>query len=121
MPLLETRDLTRRFPGVLALDRVNFSAETGEVHAIVGANGAGKSTSMNIFAGTMSPSSGDILLAGEKIVLASPADARAKGISIVYQEFISIGELSVADNIFLGREFVGRGRLIDRKRASVEA
>ena len=108
MPLLETRGLTRRFPGVLALDHVDFAAEAGEVHAVCGANGAGKSTLMNILAGTLPASAGAILLDGAEAAFATPADARAAGIAIVYQEFSSIPELTVADNIFLGREFTQR-------------
>ena len=70
MPLLETRGLTRRFPGVLALDHVDFAAEAGEVHAVCGANGAGKSTLMNILAGTLPASAGTILLDGEAAAFA---------------------------------------------------
>ena len=117
MPLLETRGLTRRFPGVLALDGVDFVAEGGEVHAICGANGAGKSTFMNILAGALPASSGTILIDGNPAAFASPAEARAAGVSIVYQEFSSIPELSAADNIFLGREFTRGPKLVDRARA----
>jgi ABC-type sugar transport system ATPase subunit len=121
MPLLETRGLTRRFPGVLALDHVDFAATSGEVHAVCGANGAGKSTLMNILAGALPPTSGAILLDGAPAVFATPAEARAAGISIVYQEFSSIPELTVADNIFLGREFSRGPRLVDRDKARSEA
>jgi ABC-type sugar transport system ATPase subunit len=120
MPLLETRGLTRRFPGVLALDHVDFAATSGEVHAVCGANGAGKSTLMNILAGALPPTSGTVLIDGAPAVFATPAEARAAGISIVYQEFSSIPELSVADNIFLGREFSRGPRLVDRARARTE-
>ena len=115
MPLLETRGLTRRFPGVLALDTVDFAADRGEVHAVCGANGAGKSTLMNILAGALPPTSGAVLIDGAPATFATPAEARAAGISIVYQEFSSIPELSVADNIFLGREFVRGPWLVDRR------
>ncbi len=121
MSLLETRGLTRRFPGVLALDHVDFAATSGEVHAVCGANGAGKSTLMNILAGALPPTSGTVLIDGTPAVFATPAEARAAGISIVYQEFSSIPELSVADNIFLGREFSRGPRLVDRARARSEA
>ena len=117
MPLLETRGLTRRFPGVLALDGVDFAAERGEVHAICGANGAGKSTFMNILAGALPASAGTILIDGKPAAFASPAEARAAGVSIVYQEFSSIPELTAADNIFLGREFTRGPKLVDRTRA----
>jgi ABC-type sugar transport system ATPase subunit len=118
VPLLETHALTRRFPGVLALDHVDFAAESGEVHAVCGANGAGKSTLMNILSGTISPTSGTIAIAGQLVSFASPADARQAGVAIVYQEFSSIPELTVADNIFLGREFKGRFGVVDRRAAS---
>jgi ABC-type sugar transport system ATPase subunit len=117
MPLLETRGLTRRFPGVVALDHVDFAAESGEVHAVCGANGAGKSTLMNILAGALPASSGTMLIDGAPAAFANPAAARAAGVSIVYQEFSSIPELSVADNIFLGREFTLGPKLVDRGRA----
>lgn len=117
MPLLQTHALTRRFPGVLALDHVDFAAESGEVHAVCGANGAGKSTLMNILSGTIHPTSGTIAIAGQPVSFASPADARDAGVAIVYQEFSSIPELTVADNIFLGREFKGRLGVVDRRAA----
>jgi ABC-type sugar transport system ATPase subunit len=118
VPLLQTHALTRRFPGVLALDHVDFAAESGEVHAVCGANGAGKSTLMNILSGTIGPSSGSISIAGQTVAFASPADARNAGVAIVYQEFSSIPELTVADNIFLGREFKSRFNVVDRRAAS---
>ena len=75
MPLLETRGLSKRFPGIVALDEVDFEADAGEVRAVVGANGAGKSTFMNILAGVFPPSSGEIRLAGQPVAFASPRDA----------------------------------------------
>ena len=116
MPLLETRRLSKRFPGVIALDEVDFEADAGEVRAVVGANGAGKSTFMNILAGVFPPSAGEIRLAGQSVSFASPRAARELGISIVFQEFSSTAELTVAENIFLGREPVTRYGLIDRNR-----
>ena len=118
MPLLQTHGLTRRFPGVLALDHVDFAADSQEIHAVCGANGAGKSTLMNILSGTIRPTSGTISIAGEDMSFASPADARNAGVAIVYQEFSSIAELTVADNIYLGHEFRGRFGTIDRQAAS---
>ena len=121
MPLLETRGLSKRFPGIVALDEVDFEADAGEVRAVVGANGAGKSTFMNILAGVFPPSSGEIRLAGQPVAFASPRDAHELGINIVFQEFSSTPELTVAENIFLGREPVSRYRLIDRKRLRRDA
>ncbi len=121
MTFLQTRAITRRFPGVVALDEVDFSAGAGEVHAVCGANGAGKSTLMNILSGTIAPTSGEILVDGVPVTFSSPAQARAAGIVIVYQEFSSIPELTVADNIYLGREFTKRFGRLDQARASREA
>jgi ABC-type sugar transport system ATPase subunit len=121
MTLLQTRAVTRKFPGVVALREVDFSAGAGEVHAVCGANGAGKSTLMNVLSGTIQPSTGQILVDDAPVHFSSPADAREAGIAIVYQELSSIPELTVADNIFLGREFRSRFGLIDRRRASQEA
>ena len=109
MPLLETRGLSKRFPGIVALDEVDFEADAGEVRAVVGANGAGKSTFMNILAGVFPPSSGEIRLAGQPVAFASPRAAHELGINIVFQEFSSTFELTVAENIFLGREPEGWG------------
>jgi ABC-type sugar transport system ATPase subunit len=116
MPLLETRELSRSFPGVLALDRVDIEGAAGEVLAVVGANGAGKSTLMNLLAGVFPPSGGEIRLDGRPVVFASPRAAREAGIAIVYQDVSSIPELTVAENIFLGREPAGSLGSIDRSR-----
>lgn len=103
-PLLEVRNITKRFPGVLALDDVSLNFLPGEVHAVVGENGAGKSTLMKIMAGAYVPDAGEIFLDGEKVTFSHPAEAQAKGISIIYQEFNLLPERTVAHNIFLGRE-----------------
>lgn len=121
MSLLQTRALTRTFPGVVALDRVDFAADGGEVHAICGANGAGKSTLMNVLSGTIRPTSGAIELDGRPVRFAAPADAAEAGIAIVYQELSAIPELTVADNIYLGREFTTRFGGVDRGRARIAA
>ena len=96
MPLLETRGLSKRFPGIVALDDVDFEADAGEVRAVVGANGAGKSTFMNILAGVFPPSAGEIRLAGRPVAVTSPRAAHELGINIVFQEFSSTPELTVA-------------------------
>ena len=111
--IVEMQKVSKAFPGVLALDKVDFSCLPGEVHAVVGENGAGKSTLMKILAGVYRPDGGSILLKGEKISFSSPKHAQNCGISIIYQEFNLIPELTVAENIFLGREPTKRGRLID--------
>ena len=102
--LLETRDLSKQYPGNTALDGVCFSARAGEVHAIVGANGAGKSTLMNILSGATRPSGGTVCLSGQDRTFASPADALSAGVACVYQELSLVTQLDVARNVFLGRE-----------------
>lgn len=111
--VVEMQKVSKAFPGVLALDRVDFSCLAGEVHAVVGENGAGKSTLMKVLAGVYRPDGGKILVRGKEIAFASPKDAQNSGISIIYQEFNLIPELSVAKNIFLGREPKNKWRLID--------
>jgi ABC-type sugar transport system ATPase subunit len=103
-PLMEVRNITKRFPGVLALDEVSVQFYPGEVHAVVGENGAGKSTLMKIMVGAYAADSGEILLQGHKVVFAHPRQAQLQGISIIYQEFNLLPERTVAQNIFLGRE-----------------
>jgi ABC-type sugar transport system ATPase subunit len=112
--LLETCRLSKRFPGVVAVDEVSLAAPAGEVHALVGANGAGKSTLMNLLAGVFPPTSGTIRVEGQEVAFASPREAREKGIAIVYQEFSSIAEFSVARNVYLGREPAARFGWVDR-------
>jgi ABC-type sugar transport system ATPase subunit len=119
-PLIETRGLAKRYPGVMALKGVDFSAEAGEIHALVGANGAGKSSLMNLLSGATSPSAGEILLAGEPVQFSSPAAALEQGIATVYQEFSLVPQLSVSRNVFLGREPRGRFGLIDQGRLAAE-
>ena len=103
-PLLEVRNISKRFPGVLALDNVSLKFVPGEVHAVVGENGAGKSTLMKIMAGAYVPDVGEIFLAGKKVSFAHPQEAHEKGVSIIYQEFNLLPDRTVAHNIFLGRE-----------------
>ena len=103
-PLLEVRNITKRFPGVVALDDVSLKFMAGEVHAVVGENGAGKSTLMKIMAGAYIPDAGEIYLEGEKVAFSHPQEAQAKGITIIYQEFNLLPDRTVAQNIFLGRE-----------------
>jgi ribose transport system ATP-binding protein len=102
--VLEMRDIEKSFPGVQALNKVNFDCQAGEVHALVGENGAGKSTLMKVLAGAYSPDHGKIFLRGSEITMSSPKEAQLLGISIIYQEFNLLPEMSVAENIFLGRE-----------------
>jgi len=114
--IVEMRGISKAFPGVNALDGVDFSASLGEVHAVVGENGAGKSTLMKILAGAYHPDRGSILLRGKKVSFASPGEAQRHGIAIIYQEFNLLPELTVAENIFLGREPRKRSGFIDNLR-----
>lgn len=102
--LLEMRDIVKRYPGVLALDNVSIDLKPGEVHCLVGENGAGKSTLMKILSGAVKKESGEIYIKNKKTDYNSPSESRALGISIIYQDFKLVSELSAAANIFLGRE-----------------
>jgi ribose transport system ATP-binding protein len=113
-PALKLVNITKKFPGVLALDRVCFELKPGEVHVLFGENGAGKSTLTKIIAGSYLPDEGEIFVYGEKVAFESPYDARMVGISAVYQEFSLVPQLTVMENLFLGREVVRRG-LLDKE------
>jgi len=111
-PLIEFKGIVKRFPGVTALGGVSFSILAGEVHAIVGENGAGKSTLMNILGGQYRPDEGEILFKGKRAELRSQYDARRLGIGVVYQELRLCPNLTIAENVFLGREReMGRGKV----------
>jgi len=99
--IVEIAGVTKRFPGVLALDRISVGFRAGEVHAVIGENGAGKSTLMNILAGDLRPDGGKLLVDGREVKLASPLDSRAQGITVVYQELALCPTMSVADNIMM--------------------
>ena len=111
-PLLEMKNITKIFPGVRALDKVSLRLEEGEVLALLGENGAGKSTLIKVLGGAHSVDSGEIFIKNRLIKLNTPAQAWEMGISIIYQEFNLIPELTVRENIFLGKEKTKR-RLID--------
>jgi galactofuranose transport system ATP-binding protein len=104
VPILEMKAISKRFPGVQALSAVDFRLFTGEVHAVMGQNGAGKSTLIKVLTGVHPADAGEILLEGAEIRPSSPLDAQRLGISTVYQEVNLCPNLSVAENIFLGRE-----------------
>jgi simple sugar transport system ATP-binding protein len=112
-PLLELRGITKRFPGVLANDKVNFDLRSGEVHALLGENGAGKSTLMNILYGLYTPDEGEILLRGKPIELGSTKAAIEHGIGMVHQHFMLIPVMTVAENIVLATEPRRAGVLLD--------
>ena len=120
-PILEAREVTKRFPGVTALDGVSFQLSPGEVHALVGENGAGKSTLIKVLTGVYQPDEGEIFFGGEEVSFASPRDSQAAGISTIYQEINLIPMRSVAQNVFLGREPRSRLGLLDTVRMNREA
>ena len=122
-PLLQVREISKHFPGVQALDRVSLDLYPGEVLAVVGENGAGKSTLMKILAGLFPPEAGQVLLDGQPCRFASVADALRRGISLIHQELNLAENLSVAANLFLGREPLWGGPLglLDRRRMDRDA
>jgi general nucleoside transport system ATP-binding protein len=103
-PILEVRNITKRFPGVLANDRVSFSLNEGEILAFLGENGAGKSTLMNILYGLYTPDEGDVAIRGEPAEIHEPNDAISLGIGMVHQHFQLVPVFSVAENIVMGTE-----------------
>lgn len=119
-PLLRVRGVGKRFPGVVALDDVDFELAAGEVHCLLGENGAGKSTLVKILAGAQRADSGTIELAGEEVSFATPQEAQRHGLAFIFQELSVVPSLSVADNIALGNEVV-RGGLLQRRKAHAEA
>ncbi|MFO0983595.1 MAG: ATP-binding cassette domain-containing protein [Planctomycetota bacterium] len=121
-PLLATVELHKQFPSVRALAGVSLEFRAGEVHGIVGENGAGKSTLVKILSGVYQPTAGHLTHRGRPVRITSPAAAIALGIAMIHQELNLIDELSVADNIFLGREQLRRGlRLVDERRTLAAA
>ena len=103
-PVLEMRSIVKRFPGVLALDKVDFTLMPGEVHGLVGANGAGKSTLMKVLGGVYGDYRGQILIGQNACEMRSPREAQEHGVSVIHQEFSLVSTLTVAENIVLGME-----------------
>ncbi len=118
--ILRMRGIQKYFPGVHALDDVHFDLQAGEVHALVGENGAGKSTLMKILTGIYPKDGGEIELYGEKVEILSPKDAQEKGICIIHQELNLMPDLTVAENIFIGRE-VTKGIFLDKREQNAKA
>jgi simple sugar transport system ATP-binding protein len=116
-PALELRAITKRFPGVLANDRIDLDLRPGEVHALLGENGAGKSTLMNVLYGLYRPDEGEIRIAGKPVSMSSPKDAIAHGIGMVHQHFMLIPVMTVAENIVLGTEPRHDGGFLDLRAA----
>ena len=116
-PRLEMRGITKRYPGVVANNKINLDVKAGEIHALLGENGAGKTTLMNVLFGLARPDEGEILLDGNPVQIADPADAIARGIGMVHQHFMLIPVLTVAENILLGAETMANPVFIDRDEA----
>lgn len=104
--------VSKVFPGIRALDKVSFDVRPGEVHGLLGENGAGKSTMLNILSSVLQATEGQIVIDGQPITLTRPADARAAGIAMIHQELQHIPQLSVAQNLFLGRPLTRTGGLL---------
>ncbi len=119
--IFETRSVTKRYPGTLALDNVTFQVHRNQVNVLIGENGAGKSTLMRILAGVETADSGQLLLDGAPIRIRSPREAAAHGISIVHQELSVLPNLDISENIFAGREPVRAAVLLDRTREDLKA
>lgn len=111
--LLEMREVSKKFPGVYALKGVNFELESGEVHALLGENGAGKSTLMKILGGIYRIDEGKIFINGQEVKIDDVKDAQKYGISIIHQEIVLVPYLSIAENIYLGREPMTKAGFID--------
>ncbi|HAW6921928.1 TPA: sugar ABC transporter ATP-binding protein [Escherichia coli] len=107
---LQMKHITKRFPGVLALNDVQFTLRRGEVHALLGENGAGKSTLMKILSGVYQPDEGEIIFEDKPVSFSDPLSAQNVGITIIHQEFNLLPELTVEENIFIGREFCKKNR-----------
>ena len=107
---LQMNNITKRFPGVLALSNVSFNLRRGEVHALLGENGAGKSTLMKILSGVYRPDEGEIIFENNTVHFSSPLEAQNLGITIIHQEFNLFPDLTVEENIFIGREFCKNNR-----------
>ncbi|MGO9769155.1 MAG: sugar ABC transporter ATP-binding protein [Roseiarcus sp.] len=121
MHALAASKICKRFGGIVALDGAEFALEAGEVHALIGSNGCGKSTLCKIIAGAVGADAGELFVNGERVSFANPAAAAARGVEMFYQELSLIPAMTVAENIFLGREPIRRDRLVDRGRMDASA
>jgi ribose transport system ATP-binding protein len=118
--ILKAEDISKSFPGVKALDSVQFELKAGEVHALLGENGAGKSTLMKILAGVQEPDSGRLVCRGKEVRFRNTLEARAAGIGIIFQELNLVPHLTVAQNLFIGREHKTRWGTLDEGRMNLE-
>ncbi|MDR0759426.1 MAG: ATP-binding cassette domain-containing protein, partial [Treponema sp.] len=117
--LLEMNHVRKEFPGVVALEDVSLQLRAGEVHALLGENGAGKSTLIKVLGGIYAPNAGEIRINGKPVIISSVQDAHDNGISVIHQELVLVPHMTVAENIFLGREPV-KGRIVDFKKMNAD-
>lgn len=117
-PVLEFRNITKQFPGVLANDHISLTLESGEIHALLGENGAGKTTLMNILYGLYQPDEGEILVRGQPLKVHSPTDAIRAGVGMVHQHFMLVPVLTVTENVMLGEETRAAGVFLNRRAAA---
>src|SRR6266513_2928470 len=110
-PIVRLQNITKRFPGVTAVSEVDLTIARGEVHVVAGENGAGKSTLMKLLSQVERPDQGTVLINGRRVAFHGPHHAQSLGVAMVYQEFALAPHLSVAENLFLGRE-PGRGGFV---------
>ncbi len=118
--LLVMKNIHKTFPGVYALNAVNLTLERGEVHALLGENGAGKSTLIKVLGGIYTADQGEIYIEGKQVEINGVKDAQNNGIAIIHQELVLVPYMTVAENIFLGRE-PGKGKLVDRAKMNADA
>jgi simple sugar transport system ATP-binding protein len=119
-PVLELKDVTKSFPGVLANDHIDLKLEEGEILALLGENGAGKTTLMNILYGLYTPDEGEIIIRGNKVVIHDPRDAITYGIGMVHQHFMLVPVFTVTENVMLGIEKTRAGVFLDRESVAQE-
>ena len=112
-PILEVRGLEKEYPGVRALQGVDFDVRPGEVHCLLGPNGAGKSTLIKCVSGAVEPTRGEILVGGEPLPVGAPSASIKRGVATIYQELDLVEDLTVTQSVFLGHE-LRRGPLLDR-------
>ena len=117
-PVLEFKNITKIFPGVIANDHISFTLQKGEILALLGENGAGKTTLMNVLYGLYQPDEGEIFLEGNPVTFHSPSDAISKGIGMVHQHFMLVPVFNVAENVMLGQEDVKAGGFLDPARTA---
>ena len=119
--LLKLENISKKFGNNRVLNRINFDLKAGEIHALLGENGAGKSTLIKILGGIYQPDEGNIILNGEKCSFQSSLDAQKKGISIIHQELMLMPHLSIAENIFIGKELTNHLGLLEKKEQEIQA